>query len=245
MSETQLLVGAVLIAAGFVRGAVGFGDALLAMPLLALLIPVQSAAPLVAMTGLLIAIVILFKEWRHIEFQTTLVLTTCGLLAIPVGVWILKFGNESIVKPILACVVIVYSIWSLWRPTSLELKSDKLAPVFGIAAGLLGGAYNTSGPPLVIYGTLRRWPQQQLRAMLQAYCLIGSIWIVCNHSLHGLLTLSLLKQFATAAPLIVAATSLGQFITRDLPRQKFAAWVNFSLLISGAILLLSCLNASG
>ena len=105
MSQTEYLVIAVIVAAGFLRGAVGFGDALLAMPLLAFLIPTSHAATLVALTGLLIAMVILIREWKHVEFRTTFVLTGCGLAAVPAGVWFLRFGNELVIQSILSVVV--------------------------------------------------------------------------------------------------------------------------------------------
>ena len=183
---------------------------------------------------------ILFREWKHVEFRTTFVLTGCGLAAVPVGVWFLRFGNELVIQSILSVVVMAFSGWSLFRPERLCLKDDSLAPLFGIAAGLFGGAYNTSGPPLVIYGTLRRWPARQLRAMLQAYCLIGSIWIVCNHSVYGLLTRKIIVQFSIAAPLIVVATMLGQRATENLPREKFTKWMHVVLLLTASLLLASC-----
>ncbi|MEO2018523.1 MAG: sulfite exporter TauE/SafE family protein [Fuerstiella sp.] len=231
----------IIVLAGLIRGAFGFGDALLAMPLLALIVPPTTAAPTVALAALLISVVILVREWRHIEFASTAVLTVSGLVAIPFGVQFLQSGDDRIVKAILGIVVAGFAVWSLWRPDRFSLKTDRTAPLFGILAGLLGGAYNTSGPPLVIYGTLRRWTPQQFRASLQGYCLLASVWTLTWHRAEGLLTQGILHQFAIAAPFIVLATVIGQRLTRDVAAERFIRWIFVALVLVGTWLLLSCL----
>jgi uncharacterized protein len=237
----ELLAILTIVLAGFVRGAFGFGDALIAMPLLALIVPATTAAPLVALAALLISMVILIREWRHIEFRSTTVLTISGLIAIPFGVKFLQVGDDRILKAILGSVVAGFATWSLWRPGHFTLKTDRSAPLFGILAGLLGGAYNTSGPPLVIYGTLRRWTPQQFRASLQGYCLLGSVWTLTWHSAEGLLTRNVLYQFVVASPFIVIATIVGQRLTRDVETERFIRCIYIALALIGTWLLLSCL----
>ncbi|MCP4507129.1 MAG: sulfite exporter TauE/SafE family protein, partial [Fuerstiella sp.] len=101
----EVLTILIIVLAGLIRGAFGFGDALVAMPLLALIVPPTTAAPTVALAALLISIVILVREWRHIEFTSTAVLTVSGLVAIPFGVQFLQSGDDRIVKAILGIVV--------------------------------------------------------------------------------------------------------------------------------------------
>jgi uncharacterized membrane protein YfcA len=239
---TDLLAIITIILAGFVRGALGFGDALIAMPLLVLIVPSTTAAPLVALAALLISMLILMREWRHIEFTSTTVLTIFGMIAIPFGVKFLQVGDDRILRALLGSVVAGFSIWSLCRPGRFTLKTDRSAPLFGILAGLLGGAYNTSGPPLVIYGTLRRWTPQQFRASLQGYCLLGSVWTLAWHSTEGLLTWNVFYQFAVASPFIIIATIIGQRLTRDVTTERFTRWIFMALILIGTWLLLSCLT---
>ncbi|HIE97039.1 MAG: sulfite exporter TauE/SafE family protein [Fuerstiella sp.] len=237
----EVLTILIIVLAGLIRGAFGFGDALVAMPLLALIVPTTTAAPTVALAALLISIVILVREWRYIEFTSTTVLTVSGLVAIPFGVQFLQNGDDRIVKAMLGIVVAGFAVWSLWRPHRFSLKTDRSAPLFGILAGLLGGAYNTSGPPLVIYGTLRRWTPQQFRASLQGYCLLASVWTLTWHRAEGLLTHSILRQFCIAAPFIVLATVIGQRLTRDVANERFIRWIFVALVLVGTWLLLSSL----
>ena len=40
----------------------------------------------------------------------------------------------------------------------------------GVLSGVLGGALNEAGPPVVIYLTLKHWPKDDVKATLQVYC---------------------------------------------------------------------------
>jgi hypothetical protein len=53
---------------------------------------------------------------------------------------LLKSVPEVAVKGLLAVVIIAFSAWSL-RKSPLELRDDRMAGLFGFAAGVLGGAY--------------------------------------------------------------------------------------------------------
>lgn len=240
-----ILVVSIITAASLVRGALGFGEALVAMPLLALIVPTSAAAPLVALCGTLTAVVILSSDWRHVVLRPATLLTGFGLLAVPFGVFLLKWGDERLVKGLLAVVVLGFSGWSLWKPRPFQLHSDRLAPVFGLAAGLLGGAYNTAGPPLVIFGTLRRWSPQQFRATLQTYCLIAGLWVITWHGLTGLITDTVMHQFLVSIPLVILATLTGLRLTTRIPTHRFVRIVYCALIVVGVSLVVSCVSGGG
>lgn len=242
MTGPEVLIVLILVSAGFIRGAFGFGDALVAMPLLAFFLPLQSATPLMAIAALLIAIVILATEWQEVEFRAASILIIAGMIGVPIGIWLIGTVDPRVVKSCLGCLLVGFSTWSLWKPRLLTLDNDRWAPAFGVVAGVLGGAYNTAGPPLVIYAALRRWPPQKFRAMMQAYCIVGSIWIITMHTGYGNVTRQTLFLSAVAAPFIVVSTVVGQRLTAKLATQRFVKMVFIVLLILGATLILSSLK---
>ncbi len=235
-----LFIAAVIVGASFIRGALGFGDALFAMPLLALVLPTRAAAPLVALAAATTSIVLLIRDWRHIVLRPAMLLTFFGVLGVPLGAWVLRTGDDRWVKGLLACVVLGFSIWSLRRTGRVRLNNDRLAPVFGFAAGLLGGAYNTGGPPLVVFGTLRHWSPMQFRATIQSYSLVASGWVIVIHSLTGLMTRTTLTHFGVVAPLLVVATLAGRRLTNEIPADRFVRLVYRALIVVGLWLIISC-----
>jgi hypothetical protein len=158
---------AVLFLATVIRSAFGFGEALIAVPLLALVMPVEAAAPIAVLMSITIAFLVLLKDWRHVHVRSVGWLVLPTFVGIPLGLMVLKTVAEPIVKAGLATVIIGFSSYTLLSRRRHEVSNDRLAWLFGFAAGLLGGAYGMNGPPLVVYGSLRGWAPQQFRATLQ------------------------------------------------------------------------------
>ncbi|MHC4880204.1 MAG: sulfite exporter TauE/SafE family protein [Planctomycetota bacterium] len=239
MPDTHIiiLIGAIAFGATLVRSTLGFGDALIAMPLLAFIIPLKIAAPYIAALSVFNAIVILAQEWRHISFREMKPLIIASLCGIPFGVWMLRDGDPRIVTGLLAVLVLSFSIWNLCRPDSLQLQTDRSAPLFGFISGVLGGAYNTAGPTLVIFGTLRRWPTQRFRANLQSYFIVGGTTVFLSHIWHGNVTAPVMKLFAICVPLTMISAAVGRRITQSVPTARFTRFVHIGLLLIGLILL--------
>jgi len=241
-SETTILVLAVLFFATFVRSALGFGEALVAVPLLALTLPVQVAAPLAVLVSITVAVIVVIQDWRNIHIGSAGWLVLSTLFGIPLGLLLLKTVPESIVKAILGVFIIAFALYSL-AGRKPQLHSDRLAPLFGFTAGILGGAYGMNGPPLVVYGVLRRWQPTQFRATLQGYFLIASIVGMAGYAFTGLWTRTVSGYFLLSLPLALIATFLGHAIHKRLSSSRFLILVNVGLALIGALLLKQALNA--
>src|SRR5947208_1323780 len=190
MAEGWLIVWvlAVIFLATLIRSAFGFGEALVAVPLLALLMPVEVAAPLAVLVSITVAVVVLAEDWHRVHLGSAWRLVVSTLFGIPLGLLLLKGLPEPAVKAVLAVVIIAFSGYCLARRTPLMLHDDRLAWPFGFAAGVLGGAYGMNGPPLVVYGTLRRWTAEHFRATLQGYFLPASVMGMIGYGVTGLWT---------------------------------------------------------
>ncbi len=116
-AEPAIPVVAILFLATLIRSAFGFGEALVAVPLLALVIPVEVAAPvavLVSITG---------GAHRGGPGLAARPRPQCGralvLLTLPgiaVGLAALRYVSEPVVKTALAAVIIAFSAYSLFKP---------------------------------------------------------------------------------------------------------------------------------
>lgn len=233
------LVCGIIFVGSLVRSTLGFGEALIAMPLLAFVIPPQMAAPLVAVVSSFNAILILSREWRQISFRETGTLTIAALLGIPIGIWLLSEGSEAGIKVLLAIVVIGFAIWSLSSWKAIRVLPAKWAPAFGLAAGILGGAYNTAGPPLVIFGTLRQWPAEKFRANLQSYFLLGGTTVLAMHISRGAVTADVVRLSAMCLPLTIVAAIVGRRLTKSVSTKQFIRVVHVCLVLIGILLLVT------
>ncbi len=237
VDATTLPVLAVIFLATLIRSAFGFGEALIAVPLLAFLMPVKVAAPLAVLVSITVAAVVIAQDWHKIHVRSAGWLILSTLVGIPLGLWLLTAVDELIVKAVLAVVIISFSSYCLFSRSQLELKNDRLAWIFGFGAGVLGGAYGMNGPPLVMYGALSRWTPEHFRATLQGYFLPASLVGMFGYWQADLWVADVTRYFLLSLPIAIAATFLGGMVNRRMKGQEFLRYIHIGLILVGIGLL--------
>src|SRR5262249_23960189 len=124
-------VAAVLFIATLIRSTLGFGEALVAVPLLALRIPVAIAAPLAVLVSVLVAGIAVVQDWQKSELRSAAWLIVSSLFGIPLGLLLLTQVNDHSVKMILGFVITLFSIYSLTINMKLHLEKDRLPWLLG------------------------------------------------------------------------------------------------------------------
>src|SRR5690606_16037713 len=227
----------VILLATLVRSSLGFGEALVAVPLLALVMPVEVAAPIAALVSVTVAAIVLAQDWGHVRARSAVWLVLATVPGIPLGLLLLTRAPEPLVKALLGTVIIAFAVYSLARARPLRLEGDRRAWIFGFSAGILGGAYGMNGPPLVIYGSLRGWSPQQFRATLQGYFLPASAMVMAGYAMAGLWTQQVTRLYLISLPAALLAILAGRAINRRLNTGRFAALLHIALIIIGAVLV--------
>jgi uncharacterized membrane protein YfcA len=234
---TVLEIAGVMLVASAFRAAFGFGEALVAVPLMALLIPVKVAAPVAVLASILIAGIVVARDWRHIHFRSAGFLFVSTLVGIPLGLLLLKTVSEPVAKAGLAIVILLFSVYSLLQPRRFSLANDRFAWLFGLAAGVFGGSYGMNGPPLAIYGSLRGWSPERFRATLQGYFLPASLVGMSGYWVAGLWTSSVNHLFLWSLPSILFGVALGRRLSRKLSGHQFDRLLHFGLILIALVLL--------
>jgi uncharacterized protein len=240
---TTAYVLVVIFVATLVRSTFGFGEALIAVPLLALRLPVNIAAPLAVLVSTVIAAVVVVQDKRHVELRSAIGLILSALPGIPLGVLLLARGNEHVVKSILGILIIGFSIYSLTARATHHLPEDHPGWLLGCGflSGVLGGAYGMNGPPLAIYGALRRWNPQRFRATLQGYFLPASLAGLIGYAALGLWRGVLTRYFLLSLPAVAAAILLGRVINQGMKGAGFFRFVYVGLIAVGGVLLIQAM----
>lgn len=241
-----VMVVVVVFAGAIMRATFGFGEAVVSMPLLALLpVSLHTSISLIGLVGLTVAAMTITSGWRHIDRSILIWLTVATLAGIPVGLLLVTLAPAVVVTKTLGVFLIVYSIYSLIRDTITQTAApDWLSRrgwvlPFGFAAGMLGSAYNVTGVPVVVYGTLRRWNQSRFHSTLQAHFLVAGFFVVIGQALSGLWTTNLFLLYGLSLPAIIIATLLGMFLHRRIPTESFKRYVFFIIMALGVLLLIN------
>lgn len=239
MSLILIYLFLVCFCATLVRSTFGFGESLIAVPLFSIFMPIGLAVPLSVLISVLVALVVVVQDYRQIHLHSAKWLILSALPGIPVGLVILIYGDQLWVKTGLGLLVILYSLYALFGAGALRLEKDSKVwlIVCGCLSGVLGGAYGINGPPLVVYGNMRRWSAKEFRATLQGYFLPASLAGILGYSLKGLITLQVGKYFLLSLPAVLPAIFLGRYLNHQLKDGTFFKYVYAGLFLIGLLLI--------
>jgi len=240
---TTLRVLGIVFVATLIRSTFGFGEALIAVPLLAFSIPLGVAAPLAVLVSITVAAVVVAQDWQKIHLRSTAWLVIATLFGIPFGLLLLTSSHQTVVKGALAVIIMAFSVYSLIGRTPMELRRDSRGWLLacGFCAGVLGGAYGMNGPPLVVYGAMRRWSAQHFRATLQGYFLPASIIGMVGYWLAGLWTPAVTRYYLLSLPFTLLAVFLGRVINHRLHGEAFLKFIYLGLMSIGLLLLVQAI----
>lgn len=228
-----------MFVATLIRSAFGFGEALVAVPLLAFVMPLQVATPLAVLLSITIALIVVIQDWKRIHVRSAVWLIASSAVGIPLGVWILSSSHQRTVKCGLGALILLFSLYSLLGRRPPQLQTDRRAWLLGcgLIAGVLGGAYGMNGPPLVIYGSMRGWSAQHFRATLQAYFLPASLLGMLGYWLSGMWVPAVTHDFLFSLPVVIPAVFLGRAINHRFSDAGFLRYVYGGLAATGLLLL--------
>ena len=244
MESIPLQVMGVVFLATLIRSAFGFGEALVAVPLLALLLPLKVATPLAVLVSITIAAVVVAQDWRKIHVRSTGWLVGATVFGTPVGLLLLTSRHQKAVLVGLGIFIMAFAAYSLLGSRPPELKHESRAWMLGcgFCAGVLGGAFGMNGPPLVVYGAMRRWSPQHFRATLQAYFLPASMIGMTGYWMAGLWVPAVTHYYLWCLPVLWPAIWLGRIVNHRLRGDTFLKYVYVGLAAIGAMLLVQAVR---
>ena len=234
----DLLALIIIFFALLVRATLGFGDGLVAMPLLTMSIGMQYAAPIVGLLGLSMALFIALSSWKDIEFGAAAKLLGAAVFGVPVGVLGLKQLPSEFLIAGLAIFLIGFGVYSLLRPTLHASNKPFWAYALGFLGGMFGGAYNIPGPPVVLYGSLRQWNPATFRASVQGFFLVSYSLAVLSHGLTGMWNAHVLKLYLFSLPVLLLTGILGQYLSKLIEPEMFSKFLYIAIIILGALLFI-------
>lgn len=228
---------AVILGAYFVRGITGFGSGLLAVPLLALFMPLQTVVPLVLLLDFSAALVMSHEARAQVDWQEIAPLLPTSLLGIVIGATLLVNMPREPLLIALAAFVILFAFRYLLNIHGERRISRRWSLPAGFSGGLVGALFGTGGPPYVIYLTHRIHDKSQLRATLSGLFMLDGLIRIVSFLVAGLLASYLLPLFFASAPVVFIALYLGRRAHLGISQRQMLTLVGLLLLISGVSLL--------
>lgn len=240
------LVVAIVFLAALVRATWGFGDAVVGIPLLTLVISLSTASPMLVLLSVTLSLMLLRERPSLIDFGVVSRLLAGALCGIPIGLYVLTELPESWARKGLAVVLIGFAVWSLIR----DRKVSDIAPAplarghaialdlgFGVLVGACSAAFDISGPILLIHASARRWTPDQLRMNLQAVFLPLGLLTLTGHAVSGLWTREVFVLAACCLPAVILALVIGERLRAKLEGRRGEMALHGLILALGVLML--------
>ena len=233
----------VLIGAFAVRSAAGFGAGLIAVPMLALILPVSTAVAVATALTTLTSVHQVSRDWRHIAWRQFAVIEFYTIIGIGFGFYFIKLLDENTLRRSLGVFLILYSIHALWKANATPVLPARwhgpLAAGVGIGGGLFSALFGGGvGPIYVIYFNILRLERTAFRVTMSAVVLIGGFARLAGYASYGFYGGSTMTLLAVGLPLVVVGSWMGERFARWFSVQMFSRFVGGLVLLSGVALLL-------
>ena len=238
-----LIAGIIFFSSG-IQAMIGFGNGLIAMPLLLSAgIPLTHAVVLTVTTSLCQRLLFGFQMRKHILLKKYLPVIIAIFAGLPLGIYLLGIvsgQSRDFVKQVIGLLVLVMVILKFTVKTK---PKENIAGIWGALAGFLygflGGLANVGGPPLVIWSYAHNWTKEQLRtapSMISLFAVPFQFLLFFFRFGSSILNIFLFGVLLW--PVAIAANQLGQKIGRKINLETLRFVVMVSLGCMGVYYIL-------
>jgi uncharacterized protein len=223
------------------RGGTGFG-AVVAMPLMGLVMPLKVLVPTFTVLGLTAGLTILGRARRDVSWQVMLRLVPTTLIGVGVGLYLFSRLDARTLTLGLAVLVVAYGVYSLiktFRAKSDVSSSPKiLAPAAGLLAGAVGTTFGMMAAVLyAIYFDAIEMPKDAFRATMSAVLLLLGVIRGIGYLAIGQYTHEVYLALAITLPTTLLGIYIGDRVHTGMSELAFRRVISGALIVSGGALL--------
>ncbi len=171
--------------AGAVYGFVGFGAALIFMPLATLIIPPALAVAALNVSAVVSLITLVPRAWPATDRRQVLTMVGAGFVTMPLGVWLLTVVDPVSLRLVISGVVAVTlaALMAGWRYRVAPGPAARLA--VGGATGILGSATGLMGPIVILFNLGAGAPAGPTRANTLVFLTLISLLLLPQMAVQG------------------------------------------------------------
>lgn len=234
--NVPVLIGIIALAY-FIRGVSGFGSGLIAIPLLALYLPLQVAMPTVAILDNVAAAGHGLRHRDSIAWRELLPLVPITLLGVVAGVYLLNNVDTAMLQKGMGGFLLLYAIYMLSGLLPQRKRPLGQALPFALVGGLISTLFGTGGPFYVIYLHLRNHGKLEFRATVAMIFLMDGTIRLLGYLFTGFLDAATLLATGIALPVMLISMRIGNYFHSRLSQNRVQRLISLLLVTSGSLLM--------
>jgi uncharacterized membrane protein YfcA len=235
-------VAAVVLLTGAVQALAGFGFALVAVPILAFRLDVQSAIVLSTLTGTTANLVQSWQLRGDRDREATSRLALASLIGAPAGLALFWFADPRVLRGIVGAGVLL-GVVVIARRVSWGGDGRRSDWLLGATSGVLLTSTSMNGPPLVVALQARGVSPASFRATLNSVFFVGGVVALGMYTALGRIDGASLVRWGIALPTLFAGLAVGTAARRFVSVEAFRRVVLALLAVSGLSSLAAALLA--
>jgi uncharacterized membrane protein YfcA len=240
-SILALAVGIVL-AAAVISGITGFGFGLVSVPPLLMLYDPVAVLTITKVLTLSTSWIVIAHGWRQIQPRMIATVLPWSILGTFAGIQLLKVSTEETIKLIASAVVVAFAIILIRGLPEREWNHRLLAPIAGFASGTMSTTTALSGPPIVLYFTLRKVEVMPFRVTIATYFVLLDLFGMPALIQQDFVTRDDLLVAVALVPIALLGRMAGIRLSHRFSRKQFYRFTLGILVITGALGIISSLN---
>lgn len=243
--EALLAAAAIIALAYGVFGLTGFGAGIVALPLLAQLMPIRQAVPVILLLDLLASSLIGLRQHRHMARPEIARLAPFAAVGMLLGVTLLVQAPERALLGLLGLFTLTVTAWTLLQRVPAAAISTHWAVPAGLVGGVFTALFGTGGPLYTAYLARRIQDKHRLRATVSTLIFLTAVGRLGLFTLMGLYAQQgLLWTAALMVPCALLGLAAGNRLHARLPAARVMQAVWALLALSGCSLVVRALVGS-
>ena len=235
---TYVLFILVLMFGVFVQALAGFGGTLISMPLGIMLMGMALTKPVMTIVAWITGVVVIFSEYRHINWRELLKMVAVMLVGVLGGIWLTGKLQLQFLLIIYGVVVAAIGVKKFFFPG--KGQPPKAVQNLALAiAGIMQGLFVSGGSFLAVYAVERLPEKREFRGTVNAVWAMLNTVMIGAYFLDGVMTKEALTMSGIAIVPTLVAIWLGGVLTKRVKQQTFLKIVYVILMVSGAVLLIT------
>ncbi len=239
LSWTMLAVIAITITMAYLMfGATGFGASIVSVPIVAHILPLTLAVPIITAIDCGAVVNATPRQWRLVDWREFRRLLVPLLVGLGIGLTLLLRLPRNVALLALGIFVAAYAIYTLLGVRAWRAIPAPWAIPLGIFGGMFSALFGTGGPIYMVYLSSRIADKSALRATSTVIVALSVVIRTVVFVFSGtFLQQGLLLIVVLLYPSMFIGYSIGSRLHARLSGIAVRRWVAWLLLVNGVLLV--------
>ena len=229
-----------VLAGGLIKGTIGFGMPMVALPLIAFIIPATTAMILLC-APILLTNFLQMKIKEGISSYRFLPMIICLIIGLIIGARLILEINLNTITQIIAVSIIFAALVNCigFKIENINKSKERIiTSIIGFGSGILGGLSTFYGPPMLAYLVAANLPKEKFVRTVSTIYFIGSFPLYGSLIYYGFATkLDLMMSLFLIIPAFISQ-QIGAKIRNKINQKQFRICILVTLIILGISLFI-------